>query len=418
MATSGSGVTDCNATASVNNTIVNTNGNPSGVQIVLHFLYLLPLLIATIIGNLLVLYLIGKHLKCTSFTNAFISSLSVSDLLGSLSCIPLTLANITKRSWIMSDNITCAFNSSLNSLFSLVSTHMLTCIVVDRYCVVAKVPRSDITTRLAHSVIAASWIAAVLLSLPWYTISKDRATKKLYRSNYVHCAYIFHVSYSNEGTVYSSILITVGYVLPTTIMTWCCVRIGSVIHRIGTGVQPASTDPTRLRLAGEVRTAKTVLIMVLVFILTRLPYITVGTLYSAFRLQLSESTDTILFCLFWTTGALMPLVYAHRNEYFSEFLHIRRQQRSSSPSMLQQATNSPATFASHSQATKTPVRIKQLQRLSSADLFNVMGVTSQNNCERPALQEKRHNSLSYLRYSDSTSRKGSDLSTATFTTLV
>ena len=247
-------------TASSNNSIVNkidveTNKDSTSTLIFVQFLFLIILLLATITGNALVLYLIGKHLKCTSFTNSFISSMSLSDLVGLLCCAPLTLTTIVKQSWIMG-NISCVFNSLMNNAFGMASTYMLTCIVVDRYLVIAKVPRSETTTKIAHGAIGTSWIMAIILSIPWHIILQDNSSKELHKPGFVHCTYVFHIVHSNEGTIHSIILIVIGYILPVAVMVLCCVRIWNVLHKTDTRVQPASLAPTQLRLAGSSRLPK------------------------------------------------------------------------------------------------------------------------------------------------------------------
>ena len=391
---------------------------------------------ATIIGNVLVLYLIGKHLKCTSFTNSFISSMSLSDLAGLLFCAPLTLTTIVRQSWIMG-NITCVFNSLLNNAFGITSTYMLACIVIDRYLVIAKVPRSEMTTKIAHGAMAMSWITAIILSIPWNAIMQNNFAKELYKPGFVHCTYVFHIVHSNEGTIHSVILIIIGYILPVAVMILCCVRIWNVLHRTDTGVQPASLAPTQLRLAGELKTAKTVLIMVLVYVFTKLPYVVTGIFCSALQVRMSSAMDTVMLYLFWTTGAVMPLVYAKRNEHFSEFLHIRRQTRAQSftnisqsprvPRNIQQQNDAHGINASHNSAQKPSLdNVKHLPRVNSSDLFNVTSYSENLRLQQELskngvrssdgyLNVSRNNSIPYVVFY-SGSRKGSDLSTVTTTT--
>ncbi len=429
---------------------VQTEGSSAGVVTFFQCLYLVTIMLVTVIGNALVLYLIGKHLKCTSFTNTFISWLSISDLLESLTCVPLTLTTIARRSWIMGNNVTCALQSTLNNLFAIASTYMLTCIVLDRYLVIAKVPRSDTTTKLANSAIAVSWVVAMLLSVPWYAVKPDPVNASFYKQGYVHCAYVFHVSHSNEGTAHSCVVILVGYVLPTGAMIASCTKTWNVIHRTKTGVQPASMDPTRLRLAGELRTAKTVMILVLVYVCTKLPYIIVGVVHSASGAKISIAADTVFLYTFWTTGAVVPFVYANRNEHFSEFLHIRRHLNAQSFTNIApsprlrtvQHTNERTSNAHKGEPASKPssANTRQLLWQKSTDLFNVFpshskeqtdtiapGNTSQSKqlTETAASSDTQDRFLRAPRVKMGLfaatydgSRKGSDWSTVTSSTLV
>ena len=435
ISNSTNGIITNNSHIIANNIDIEINDRPNAV-IFVQFSLLMLLALATIIGNTLVLYLITKHLKCTSFTNTFISSLSLSDLVGVVLCAPLTLTTIVKQSWIMG-NITCVFNSSMNNIFGIASTYMLTCIVIDRYLVIAKIPRSDAATKLAHSAIVLSWTMAVALSAPWYVTIKNDFTKQMHKPGYIHCAYVFHIVFSNEGKIQSIVLIVLGYLSPVIIMFLCCARICNVIHRTDTGVQPASLPPANLRLAGEFKTAKTVLILVLVYVFTKLPYIVTGLIYTTLNIQMPVAVDTAMLFLFWTTGAVTPIVYANRNEYFSEFLHIRRQTRAPSFTNISQSPRVPRMIlngdthqqgSSRPQSQKLPLESTQNpRRVNTVDLFNVAslpenklshsGLASQatTSADANSSEISRNNSLPCFVYCSS-SRKGSNLSTITTTT--
>ena len=149
------------------------------------------------------------------------------------------------------------------------------------------------------------------------------------------------------------------------------------------------------------------------------------------------AVDTVMLFLFWTTGAVTPIVYANRNEYFSEFLHIRRQTRAPSFTNISQSPRVPRMTvngdthhqgSSHCQSQKLPLESTQhLTRVNTVDLLNVASFSESKlshsglapqattSADAKSLEISRHNSLPYFVYCSS-SRKGSDLSTITTTT--
>ena len=176
--------------------------------------------------------------------------------------------------------------------------------------------------------------------------------------------------------------------------------------------------------------------MVLVYVFTKMPYVVTGIFCNVLQLTMSPTLDTIMLYLFWTTGAVIPVVYANRNEYFLEFLHIKRQTRAPSFTNIAQSPGVARRTqdglhknnASHNLARKPTLdTAKNLPRVNSTDLFNVtnysenkrfqevpnnQGVTSS---DVKSLKVSRTNSLPYVVFY-SESRKGSDLSTVTTST--
>lgn len=286
------------------------------------------IMIISLVGNALVLYVITKHLQYTSYTNAFIASLSVSDILTTLLCMPTTFVSLIHQHPTIFNNQLCALDGFLNGTFGFASTFMLTCISIDRYYVMGNVPRAGPGKRTSILAIFISWAGGIFFAFPWYallSLVNINKTTYFYKEGFYHCMYLFHVTDSNEGIIYGLFVIVICYITPIVIMIYCCLRLWNVIRQTDSRIVPVSAQPTHVHFTAELRTAKSVIIMVLLYITTRGPYLVMGLLSAMIGNQVTVAMDTVAMWLFWSNCAINPIVYAVRNPNFSEFLKIKRQ---------------------------------------------------------------------------------------------
>ena len=295
--------------------------------------YLTVIFIASVIGNSLVLYVIFKHLRCTSITNAFIASLSVSDLLATTICIPWTFSSVIQGGWGFG-RASCLLNGLFNNMFGIVSTFMIACVAVDRYYILGTVPRATGTSKkLALITIVWSWAIAAFFAIPIEALVVNRGVliRENATSTFYHCMFIFHTVEVHAGTAgtqrnaYRVLLIIVCFLAPICIMVYCCARLRRVVKRTDTQIRPYTTDVSQVRFSTEIRTAKTVIFMVLFYVLCRGPYIAMSLVTLLAGRPFTVLADTTCLWLFWTSCAVNPIIYAIRNPIFSQMLHTRRQ---------------------------------------------------------------------------------------------
>ncbi|XP_067895345.1 G-protein coupled receptor 135 [Heterodontus francisci] len=303
-----------------------TNSLLPGVAMAAKALILLLIFLLSSLGNSAVIVMIIKHRQLRTVTNTFIMSLSLSDLLTALLCVPFSFIMLFTQEgvWIFGDQF-CVANGFFNSCFGIISTLTMTLISFDRYYAIVRQPQEKIGIRKATQLLAVVWLTAVLFSFPWYLISQAQGPQVVHKKGFYHCMYIFHSGSSRMGTSYSVAVIIICYLLPFSLMCFCHYNICKTVRLSEIRVRPVTTYAHLLRFYSEMRTATTVLIMIVFIICCWGPYCVMGIITAAGDLHFTPFMDTVSIWLAWANGALNPLIYVTRNPNISMLLGRNRE---------------------------------------------------------------------------------------------
>ncbi|XP_041069727.1 G-protein coupled receptor 135 [Carcharodon carcharias] len=304
----------------------NTNSLLYGMSMASKALILLLIFLLSCLGNSAVIVMIIKHRQLRTVTNAFIMSLSLSDLLTALLCVPFSFIMLFTQEgvWIFGDQF-CIANGFFNSCFGIISTLTMTLISFDRYYAIVRQPQEKIGRRRATQLLVAVWLTAVLFSFPWYLITQAQGPLVVHKKGFYHCMYIFHSGSSRMGTSYSITLIVICYLLPFSLMCFCHYNICKTVRLSEIRVRPVTTYAHLLRFYSEMRTATTVLIMIVFIICCWGPYCVMGIITATGTFHFTPIMDTVAIWLAWANGALNPLIYATRNPNISILLGRNRE---------------------------------------------------------------------------------------------
>ncbi|XP_059813023.1 G-protein coupled receptor 135 [Hypanus sabinus] len=297
-----------------------------GVAVASKALLLLLIFLLSSLGNAAVIAVIVKHRQLRTVTNAFIMSLSLSDLLTALLCVPFSFIMLFSQDgvWIFGDRF-CVANGFFNSCFGIISTLTMTLISFDRYYAIVRQPQEKMGRRLAAQLLAAVWLTAFIFSFPWYLLLQAPGQQVIHKKGFYHCMYIFHSGSSRMGTGYSIALIVTCYLLPFSLMCFCHYNICKTVRLSEIRVRPVTTYAHLLRFYSEMRTATTVLIMIVFIICCWGPYCVMGIITATGNFHFTPIMDTVAIWLAWANGALNPLIYATRNPNISMLLGRKRE---------------------------------------------------------------------------------------------
>jgi len=129
----------------------------------------------SLFANSLVCHVVRRHRRLHSVTNVLIANLAVSDIFITVVNVPLNVArHVTPAGggggggggWPLG-HATCALANLALTAFVYVSTLTMTAIAVDRYVVILHPLQPRMSLAVALGVVVATWIIAVLLSLPF-----------------------------------------------------------------------------------------------------------------------------------------------------------------------------------------------------------------------------------------------------------
>uniref|UniRef100_A0AAG5DRX5 G-protein coupled receptors family 1 profile domain-containing protein n=1 Tax=Anopheles atroparvus TaxID=41427 RepID=A0AAG5DRX5_ANOAO len=181
----------------------------------LAFLFLFSF--ATVFGNSLVILAVIRERYLHTATNYFVTSLAVADCLVGLVVMPFSaLYEVLQNTWFFGTDW-CDIWRSLDVLFSTASILNLCVISLDRYWAITD-PFSypmKMTRRKAVALIAAVWICSSAISFPaivWWRAAREEAMPPF------KCTFTEHLGY----LVFSS---TISFYLPLLVMVFTYCRI-------------------------------------------------------------------------------------------------------------------------------------------------------------------------------------------------
>ncbi|KAM9063747.1 G-protein coupled receptor 135 [Sarcophilus harrisii] len=308
-------------------------------------LVLLLIFLLSSLGNCAVMGVIVKHRQLRTVTNAFILSLSLSDLLTALLCLPAAFLALFTRHGAGLDGPPaarpwrrfCAASRFFGSCFGIVSTLTMTLISLDRYNAIVRHPREKMGWRRALLLLVAVWLVAAGLSFPWDLLGSsegdwDEDALVGPKQSFHRCLYVSYPGPSRLGPTYNIWLIVTCYLFPFGIMCFCLYQICKTVKLSEIRVRPVSTYAHLLRFYRETRTATTVLIMIVFIIFCWGPYCLL-VLFTAAAGAAGAQTppfhpvlNIVALWMAWANGAINPLIYAIRNPNISVLLRHKREE--------------------------------------------------------------------------------------------
>lgn len=305
-----------------------------GAAVAAQALVLLLIFLLSSLGNCAVMGVIVKHRQLRTVTNAFILSLSLSDLLTALLCLPAAFLDLFTPPGDLPPAAAagpwggfCAASRFFSSCFGIVSTLSVALISLDRYCAIVRPPREKIGRRRALQLLAGAWLAALGFSLPWELLRAPREPRAA--QSFHGCLYRTSPDPTQLGAAYSVGLVMACYLLPFLLMCFCHYHICKAVRLSDVRVRPLTTYARVLRFFSEVRTATTVLIMIVFVIVCWGPYCFLVLLAAARQAQATQAPsllNVVAVWLTWANGAINPVIYAIRNPNISMLLGRNREE--------------------------------------------------------------------------------------------
>ncbi|KAM4853229.1 G-protein coupled receptor 135 [Thomomys bottae] len=318
-----------------------------GAAVAAQALVLLLIFLLSSLGNCAVMGVIVKHRQLRTVTNAFILSLSLSDLLTAWLCLPAAFLDLFTPPGGAAPSAAasassaasaaaasagpwrgfCAASRFFSSCFGIVSTFSVALISLDRYCAIVRPPRDKIGRRRALQLLAGAWLAALGFSLPWELIGAPGDPPGA--QSFHGCLYRTSPDPARLGAAYSVGLVVACYLLPFLLMCFCHYHICKTVRLSGVRVRPVTTYARVLRFFSEVRTATTVLIMIVFVVGCWGPYCFLVLLAATRQAQAAQAPSVlhvVAVWLTWANGAINPVIYAIRNPNISMLLGRNREE--------------------------------------------------------------------------------------------
>ncbi|XP_066945797.1 octopamine receptor beta-2R-like isoform X1 [Macrobrachium rosenbergii] len=136
-------------------------------------------IVASVLGNLLVIVSVARYHKLRVITNYFVVSMALADMLVALMAMVFNASVQLTNTWLFGP-LMCDLWNSMDVYFSTVSILHLCCISIDRYTAIVqpldyplRMTVSTVTLMLAIAWISPVFISVLPIFLGWYTTQKQ-----------------------------------------------------------------------------------------------------------------------------------------------------------------------------------------------------------------------------------------------------
>uniref|UniRef100_A0A915IBK9 G-protein coupled receptors family 1 profile domain-containing protein n=1 Tax=Romanomermis culicivorax TaxID=13658 RepID=A0A915IBK9_ROMCU len=290
---------------------------------IFYYAMFLTIIILSIGGNALVIWIILAHKNMRTVTNYFLINLSLAD------------ASIALFNWWFGSNY-CIFNNFMSVVPTCASVFTLMSISLDRMsCAnrhhaieadfsaenVEKCGNRHISRKKTLAIICLIWIFACMCGLPMLLCSY---TKSFYFPNGHITVVCFSDNYP-DGDNHTSVLLSsynymltfVTYLLPLTVLSVAYARIGFVLW----GSQQIGENRHVQNIRAKRKVVKMMMVVVIIFLICWLPY---HLYFSVFSKILSKHEDIYtpihlyvnIYWLAMSSTIVNPFVYCYMNKRF------------------------------------------------------------------------------------------------------
>ncbi|EDW74951.2 uncharacterized protein Dwil_GK15627 [Drosophila willistoni] len=272
----------------------------------------IPVIAFGLYGNFIMIYLIATNRSLRTPTNLIIANMAMADFLTLLICPAMFMVNDFYQNYQLGC-VGCKMEGFLVVIFLITAVLNLSVVSYDRLTAIVLPRETRLTFTAAKIVILCTWILGVLFASPL----------ALYRSYRVRIWKNFTEIYCKENTSilpkYWYVLITILVWLPLGIMLICYIAIFYKLDRYEKRVLSREHP---LTVSYKRSVAKTLFIVVVVFLVLRLPFTILIVLREKY--YTTDSTVNSGMQLFWYfsqylmffNAAVNPMIYGFNNENF------------------------------------------------------------------------------------------------------
>lgn len=302
-----------------------SNPEDSTTKSVIETLVFLPLTVAALFGNSLVLTAVYRNPRLRTSAHYFIATLALTDLLSACISQPLTVTVLISGRW-MTGTFGCHIHGFFNSFLTYTSSYTMVLTAVNRYFKVVR-PRSYtryFTRKRVLFQLASIWIVNLLVVLtPVLCGWAQFGFYDIFKA----CALRFSPS---REVSWAAFEFTTFSLIPMVIISICHYKVSKTLRRHNHVLVSLRSSNTSIHV-DEIRVTKTLFMLVFAFFACMfIGFIMVVVCRIATGFILSPVGYSLIFLITLTT-AINPILYTCTSKVFrKEFYLIFKCKRSNS----------------------------------------------------------------------------------------
>lgn len=277
-------------------------------------------MLASIVGNSIVIHAVYADLRMQTATNILIASQSIVDLGTSVLVIPLALISVGCDDWIFGEKF-CAANGFFNLFLTQITVLQLVIIAFDRYLVIVKPSRRAIDIRGAVKLTATAWCVSFLGSFPWLPLLTDRAEVVFFPGFYVCAQRYLQQPMGGLEWFFVTVTIAIFAVLPLVLIFYIYYQINKVIHLNRHRVSPVSlSNAQKLAINVYAKSASTSKVVIGTSLLQVFPACFILLLDGLRVGPFPYDLETAVKWIMWCHCVVKPIIYAAKSRVWARVL--------------------------------------------------------------------------------------------------
>ncbi|XP_065112757.1 trace amine-associated receptor 4-like [Paramisgurnus dabryanus] len=272
------------------------------------YAFMLLMIFTTVFGNLLIIISISHFKQLQSPTHLIVCSLAASDCLLGLLVMPYSMVRAVEGCWFLGD-VFCKVHSSLDMTFCISSLIHLSLISIDRYWAICDPLRYKmrITNNTVTVLILFTWLFSCLysFSIVFSGVNKVGLETLIMQAYCVGSCVLF---FNRQWGLICPILT---FFLPGTIMSCLYIKIFHVARKHARVMSERVTGELKSQSSAqrERKAAKTLAIVMGVFLLCWLPFFTVTVIDPFLNFVTPADVFEVLVWFAYLNATCNPLIY-------------------------------------------------------------------------------------------------------------
>ncbi|XP_041857909.1 cholecystokinin receptor [Melanotaenia boesemani] len=187
----------------------------------------------SVFGNLLIIVVLTVNKRMRTVTNTFLLSLAVSDLMMAVFCMPFTLIPNILKDFIFGAAM-CKIVTYLMGISVSISTFSLVAIAIERYSAICNPLKSRVwqTRSHAYRVIAATWVLAFIIMIPYPVISHLESFQRPDNTTGHRCRHKWPIATAEQS--WYVLLLLILFAIPGVVMI---IAYGLISRELYRGIQ-------------------------------------------------------------------------------------------------------------------------------------------------------------------------------------